>query len=350
MIQSSRRSRVNSDDVARKAGVSRTTVSYVLNGRQAGIPQATRERVLLAAAELGYRPDPAASSLAGGKTYVISLMTLCIHPAFYSRVIESFLLIMANTPYEIRITETRKWSAQHWEKAALGGWSCDGIIVLNETEHLDLLRSACEGRVPIVSVGGFYSLVLDHVGVDYYAGALLAVRHLIESGRRKIVHLTSERHAVTERYRAYAEELAKAGLPAQTITFEQAPGELTNRASAYRAMTEYLARTPAVDRCDALFCVDDESAIAALRALRDVDLHTPGDVAVVGCDDIEDSSYFYPAITTIRFPYDEVASQSWQMLLRRMEQPELPRQELVYRPELIVRESSIGMSRNGREA
>lgn len=333
--------RISSSDVARRAGVSRTTVSYVMNGRTgAGIPPSTRDRVLEAAAELHYRPSAAARTLRSGRTNIVSVVVLCVYPAFYSHCIEALIAEMSDTPYELRIVETRKWSQAEWEREASDEYTAAGIIVLNETDNLPRLLKNNRTTTPIVNIGGSYLTSVDHVGVDLQSGSATAVRHLLESGRQKIVYLSALWHTRSERYAAYAAEVERAGHVAQTISFEQEAGDSSNRPAAYRAMNRYLAKTEPRDRADALFCLDDECAIGALKACREHHLLVPDDISIVGCDNIEEASYSYPSLSTIRFPFDEVAQHTRDLLLRRIEQPDIPVQGVVLTPELIIRDSS----------
>jgi LacI family transcriptional regulator len=342
---------INSAAVARLAGVSRTTVSFVLNRRDdaAGIPAATRDRVLRAAEELGYQPNHLARALLTGRSYLIRLLVQRVHPAFYSRATEAFHATLRGSGYDLHIQETLDWTPEEWENAAAGRWPADGILVFEQGTFVPYLVEGLKGRIPIVNVGPAPVKSIPHVGVDLYTGTTEAVRHLIETGRTRIGYLgwdfVAEQSAHHPRGAAYATEMQKRGLPPRWITATWDP-HYRDRVFGQRAMDEYLAAGDPY-KLDAVVCFNDEMAVSALQSLKRHGRRVPEDVALVGCDGIEETEYHDPPLSTLRFPYEEAAQVAWEILRHGIEaQEEHTEQETtppvsrLLLPQLIVRESS----------
>lgn len=337
---------INSTAVAQRAGVSRTTVSLVLNNRDsaAGIPASTRARVERAAAELGYRPNHLARALLTGRSYLIRLLVTKVHPAFYSRAIEAFHAALHGSGYDLLIQETRTWTQQQWEDAASSRWPADGILAFEQTAFVPYLAAGLKGRIPYVSVGPDNGLS-SHVGVDLYTGTTNAVRHLAETGRSRIAYLGWDYVAEHPRGRAYEAEMRRLGQAPLWITLD-APLDSPDREFGRAAIEEYLASGDPY-RIDALVCFNDEMAISALQCLKRHGRRVPEDIALVGCDGIEETEYHDPPLTTLRYPYEEVAQAGWQMLRHAIEPPveaaesaDLAPVTRLWVPELVVRESS----------
>ena len=214
--------------------------------------------------------------------------------------------------------------------------NADGIVTHGAPPRgwTNMAQSASR-PVPIVLTGAIMDPeALDWVGVDFLGVSRAAVEHLLASGRRRVALLTPS-HMHDDRRAAYLAVMAEAGLPAEVIEMS---GE--SRADARRSLTEHLA---AHGRPEALFCHNDDAAIAACRVLRDLGLRTPDDVAVVGCDGIEDTEYLSISLSTIVLPIDEMCSLAWRFLKRRMREPDAPPQRITLQPTLAIRASSGGV-------
>lgn len=332
------RKAVSSEDVARHAGVSRTTVSFVLNGSENidRIPAATRERVLRSAEALGYTPNQMARALITGRSNLINLLVLQVSPAYYSRMVEAFNAVLRQTGYELRIHETAGWEPEQWKRAANNRWPVDGIIVIEEEIHLPHLVEALRGRIPLVNVGPQYCDGVDHVGIDLYSASAHAVRHLRETGRSRIAYLGLSVLDYTSRPAAYRATMEELGLEPVRILMEPDYTK-PERALARDAIARFLAAGATMD---GLFCFNDEMAIGALKAARDFGLRVPQDLAIVGCDNIEETLYHDPMLSTLSYPADEIARLTWQVLKRRIDEPDIPLQSADLAASLIIRESS----------
>lgn len=297
--------RPTSTEVAKLAGVSRTTVSFVLNGvTDKGISEATRERVLEAARELGYEPNAVARSLAGGATGTIALVIPKAEhlyvDAFLAQLVASINGEAHHHGLKLLIESTED------EGREPGGFMqlvrsrrIDGLIVANlrtaEVEHLQQLR---EGGLPLVVFGcelpdarRFHTM-----GDDTWASAQMAVGHLIDLGHRRIGfvnYASPELHSAAQRERGWREALRQHGIridPAWVVNAD------VSADSGYRAAQQLLARDTGIT---ALFAGNDTVAFGALRALREAGLRVPEDIAVVGYDDVPLAAFAAPPLTTV---------------------------------------------------
>jgi len=189
-------------------------------------------------------------------------------------------------------------------------------------------------HTPLVSMGVAYLASTDLVAIDLYPGAMEAVKHLTARGGRRIAYMVSQSgsYASEVRYKAYTGVLQEAGLKPEYIV---ASSHL--RSDACQAMLEHIH---ACGCPDGIFFFNDDMAIGAYRALCDLGIRVPDDVALVGCDNIEDTEYLEVRLSTIAQPLEEMCILAWQFLERRMNDPALPLQQQFLPAKLIIRESS----------
>jgi DNA-binding LacI/PurR family transcriptional regulator len=321
---------VSSKDVARAAGVSQTTVSYVLSGRSdVSIPQSTRQRVIEAAQTIGYRPNRAARALVMGKTHLIALWTARVTSSFCAQMVQRIQRLASSEGFEVIISGTVQGD---W--TLLAQWSVDGVLAFElPPEMISFKEKVSTSGIPFVSFGAYHTEGSDYVGVDLYSGTVQAVEHLYQVGCRRIVHLTSKPGLVGEaRSEAYASKAGSYGIPVKYIATQD-----DTSVSGYDAVSNYLLSNPCPD---GLFCRNDEIAIGACRALKDAGLRIPDDVAVVGCDGIEIARFVEPPLTTIEQPIDELCELTWTYLQNRMRDRSCLPQQTILKPNLIVRASS----------
>lgn len=332
--------KVSMTDIARRLNVSQATVSYVLNGRQGSlVSEGTRERVLEMAREMGYRRNRAAQALAGQRSYLIELCVYGFYPPFYARALQEFERHIAPTPYQLHIVSPSHWNEKDWENTD-GGWPVDGIIIFDAVLPESMLADLKQRGVPIVSVGIYPGLDLDHVKIDL-SPALYEAAHYLAARCKRVAFLSpwpveSGSWESDPRYPAYSAALKKAGLPEEVVIVPDRNG-LENRIASRQIIREYIQKNGCPD---AIFCFNDERAIAALAALRDLNLRVPDDVLLIGCDGIEETAYHSPPISTIEYPIEETARLSWEFLKRRLEEPDIPLQSAVLTAQFLQRESS----------
>ncbi|WZH38975.1 MAG: LacI family DNA-binding transcriptional regulator [Microbacterium enclense] len=317
--------RVSMANVAEKAGVSAQTVSRVANGSPRVDP-ATRARVERAMADLGYRMHRAARALRTGQTSTIGLVVSTLASVGNSRMLQAISEAAAARDYALAVVTVGERGIRE-AFARLRSQGVDGAVVLNEaTElardvdppadlHLVVVDSPPDPRFSIVQT--------DHAG-----GAHAATTHLLTGGHDTVHHLAGPAgsFAAAERERGWREALADAGIPVP----EPVRGDWTS-ASGYRAARELGTAT-------AVFVANDQMALGALRALADAGRRIPGDVAVVGFDDIADAAEFRPPLTTVRQDFDALGARAVRALIAAIEGG--PAVADTVPTSLVVRESS----------
>lgn len=327
-------------DIARAAAVSPSTVSRVLNGAATTIPitEATRARVLDAARELRYSPNPLARGLRGQGTALLGLISREINDPFLPGIIEALINAAGAAGYNVVLGLAHSSAGEALQLArVLETRHCDGIILLGDMrDNQALLAELGETSLPVVGQGhGELSPQIPTINVDSRRGSAEALAHLHGLGHRRIACIDSAWIGDSLRRRdAYFAFMATQGLEVQD-GYYQRPG--TDPADGHRACRALLAlREPPT----AIFAATDALAIGAIRAAWQAGLHLPDDLSVVGFDDVPLAAYVVPSLTTVRQPLEELADRVVQTLTRLIGDPAaaVPAiQELA--PSLVVRES-----------
>ncbi|MEO7716862.1 MAG: LacI family DNA-binding transcriptional regulator [Capsulimonas sp.] len=322
---------VNINDLATRLGLSKGSVSRILNDPQAPFAPETRRRVMALAAELEYRPNAIARALATGQTGSVAFWIRDLAVAYNAHVAQAFETQIEAAGYHLFIRlygggEGKPFPQMTPENA-------DGIVTHGAPPHgWTAMAQSDSRRVPLVLTGAILDPeALDWVGVDFYGVSRTAVEHLLASGRRRVALLTPS-HQCDDRRLAYLEVMAEADLAPEVI---ETDGE--SRSDVRRSLAEYIA---AHGHPEAMFCHNDDAAIAASRVLRDLGLRIPDDVALIGCDGIEDIEYLTTPLSTIVLPIDEMCALAWRYLKRRMQEPDAPPQRITLQPTLALRASS----------
>jgi DNA-binding LacI/PurR family transcriptional regulator len=320
---------VRSVDVARLAGVSRTTVSYVLNGRtDVSIPDETRQRVLDAARELNYRPNLAARSLVMGRSGLVSIWlqesSSIRHQADVIQTLQPKLFTAGTESLIHRFSTDDSSSRSNFD------WQVDGILGYNLGQDHERIPVT----IPSVSFGSYHYSKVDFVRVDLKTGVKTAMEHLISSGRKKIAYLVNQwgNHVGDDRFDGYTESVQSAGLETQYIV-----ADIATMQKGRKAVLHALERGA---KFDSLMCFSDELAIGAYRALLDHNLSIPTDCAIVGVDGIEETEYFEVPISTVVQPIESMCLLAWDFLRNRLNDPKLPHQQITLPSHLVVRQSS----------
>lgn len=331
-------------DVARLAGVSRTTVSYVLND-VAGIhiSDKTRQRVLDAVRQLDYHPNAIARSLARKQTLTLGLV-LAAHPdrlgadAFLPPVIYGVSSITSPAGFRLLVEVIDDMSRPNGFHSLIREVHIDGIILGGlQTSDEQLERLGAE-NFPVVLWGRIPESSLPFVDVDNVSAARMAVEHLIQLGHKRIACITNAPLRYPEsagRLSGYQAALAAHGLPYDEQLVQY--GDYQER-SGYQAMQTLLALP---ERPTAVFVASDVVALGALSAARTAGLTVPDNLAVIGFDDIQLAQYVVPALTSVRVPAREIGATGAQMLLNMIQTGQRPA-SVYLETELMVRESSGG--------
>ncbi|MFE9450001.1 substrate-binding domain-containing protein [Streptomyces sp. NPDC006739] len=328
-------------DVARIAGVSHQTVSRVLNDHP-NVRPTTRDRVLAAVRELGYRPNAAARTLATRRTRtlgVISFNTTLYGPACMLYGIEQ---AARQHEYTVTVAAVGTLDRRSVLDAVdrLRGQGVEGIIVIApQTAAVGALANV-PADVALVAVGCGTHTALASVAVDNEAGAELATSYLLDLGHRTVHHLVGPRSWLDaqEREAGWRSTLEKRGAP----VVEPLVG------ADWTARTGYeLGQRIATDReVTAVFCANDHMALGLLRALQQAGHRVPEDISVVGFDDMPETEFFGPALTSVRQDFDELGRRALHALVEIVGDPDagLPAADqtphIVIPPSLVVRTSA----------
>ena len=332
---------VTISDVARAARVSETTVSRVLSHSEHAVNAATRQRVLDAIEQLGFRPNAVARSLFSKSTQSVGLIIPDIANPYYAGIARGVEDLASQLGYSVLLCDTDRNPGK--ELAAVNTLvekRVEGIIFAGGGSSQDSgLDEVSRAGIAVVLVGK-HQMELPSVRVDNVGGARQAVEHLIRGGHRHIGCIRGPAQSMTsdERWQGFLEGMAEAGL--STTLAEQ--GDFRPE-GGYEAARALISRLP---RPTAIFACNDLMAIGALRLAGEAGLEVPSDLALIGFDDIPISSYVRPPLSTVAVPMYEIGTTAMSMLRQVLSGDRIhPVSWLPLR--LIVRESSSTKSKGG---
>ncbi|MGW2087644.1 LacI family DNA-binding transcriptional regulator [Streptomyces sp. NPDC001880] len=321
-------------DVARVAGVSSQTVSRVANGFP-GVNEETRQRVLAAMKELGYRPNSAARALKRGEFRTIGVITFTLSTTGNMRTLEAIATSAAQEGYSVTLLPVAVPTQDEVRGAfsRLGELAVDAVIVIMEVHLLDSASLSLPPHVKIVvadsDAGDRYAVV----DTDQAGGTRDAVRHLLDLGHRTVWHLAGPEasFAAQRRTDAWRSTLEEAGRVPPPLVRGDWSAE-----SGYRAGLQLAEQAD----CTAVFAANDQMALGLLRALHERGRKVPEDVSVIGFDDIPDSGSFLPPLTTVHQDFAEVGRRCVESALRQVRQGEAERGTTLVPTRLVVRDST----------
>lgn len=326
-MRSATRRRVSMGDVAASAGVSAQTVSRVVNGSPRVDP-ATRERVEAAMASLGYQVNRTARALRTGRFHTIGVVVATLATVGNSRMLQAIADAAARDGYALTVVTAGARDAVADSFTRLHDQGVDGAIVLNEATALARGVELPEG-LALVVVDSPPDDRYAVVQTDHAAGARSAVTHLLERGHRTVWHLAgpTDSYAAAERERGWREALTDAGA--------EPPALLRG---SWTAASGFAVARALPAEATALFVANDQMALGALRALAEAGRDVPGDVAVIGFDDVEDAADYRPPLTTVRQDFDALGAAAVAALVSAIEGTPVERRTL--EPTVVVRASS----------
>jgi LacI family transcriptional regulator len=334
--------RATSQDVAKRAGVSRTTVSFVLNNVEgAAISVETRQRVIQAALDLGYFPDAAAQTLASGRSMTIGLVMnrsprQIVSDTYITQVLDVLveevrlhgMRLMLEIVEDDRVVETYL--------DLVRSKRIDGILFSGPRLNDDALNALLEDGFPTVLMGSLPNSRFCFVDIDNRAAAHQATSHLTGLGYREIACITNAASSYTaalERLQGYRDALEERSIPFDEALVRY--GDFSPE-SGYDGMRSLLEKRP-IPR--AAFVASDVVAIGAIAAIHEMGLRIPEDIALVGFDDVPLARYLDPPLTTIHLPTEEMSRLASRMIMR-LTQGEQPDQcQVLLNTDLIIRKS-----------
>jgi DNA-binding LacI/PurR family transcriptional regulator len=327
----------NIRDVARLAGVSYQTVSRVLNDSPS-IRPATRQRVLDVINEVGFRPNQAARALVTSRSRTIGVLTS--QYAHYGPItsINAIEVAAREAGYRLSITSTE--SGEYTAiKAALDylmSQSVEAIVVIAPQVRVFDVLNDLPISVPFVTLESTARGLGHSLSIDQVTGAQIAMRHLIDLGHTEIVHISGPKDWIEAdaRMQGYLGELNAADLRTRAPIL----GDWTADFGYYAGLELLRFRD-----FTAVFCGNDQMALGFAHACHDMGLDVPGDISIVGFDDIPEAAHFSPPLTTVRQNFVEIGRRSVSLLIGELGgQSELGHEQIA--PELVIRKSTAPRS------
>lgn len=338
---------VNLRMLAEHLELSQTTVSLVLNNSPSAksIPPETRQRVMEAAQRLNYRPNYFARSLRQSKSMSVGVLAPDLSEGYFTRVMSGVVQELTAAHY-FYFTACHDWKKELIERypRMLVERAVDGFLLLNTpTETIEV-------PVPVVAISAHSHVEnVTNIVLDHHAAVAQALKHLFDLGHRRVAFIRGPRAIPDSEFRwesiqQVAHEIGLKIDPAHVIRIDSSGWSMK---AGYHPMAPEIGYKPMRALLDksrdftAVFCFNDIAAIGAIRALKDAGFSVPGDMSVVGFDDIQSAAYSTPALTTVRQPLDEMGRRGAQVLLERIaDREKVVPPEITMAGELVVREST----------
>lgn len=329
-------------DVAARAGVSKTTVSRVLNGK-GELDVTTASRVRQVIDELGYVPSARAVGLARGRTRIVGMLVPSLTWPWIGDVLQGAVDVLESESYGLLLfTCNRGEESMRQFATQVNAKSFDGLLVIEPEGTIDYIADLHSRGLPVVLIDDRgHRPQFPSVGTTNRDGGAAAARHLISIGRKRPLVITGiERFGCTEeRLDGFASEYVSAGISLDPRTVIE--GDFTydcGRAAVKYALAEGI-------EFDAVFAHNDLSAVGAMAAVRESGRSVPGDIAIVGFDDVPAAAHTEPPLTTVRQPLRQMGVAAAQMLLSYFGGTPMPQVPTVLPTKLVIRGSSDPTSR-----
>ncbi|MEJ2732073.1 MAG: LacI family DNA-binding transcriptional regulator [Anaerolineae bacterium] len=329
------------EEIAKLAGVSRSTVSRVVN-EHPNVRAEVRERVWEVIDKTGYQPYAAARSLATRRSHIVGVIipeavtTLFTDP-FFSHLLGSVTQTCNAKRYDLMLSLFNHPAGQkEMYRRVVRSGHLDGVVVAHTRVDDSLIARLLEDKVPFVMVGRHRDERVHYVDMDNVAAARMAVEHLIRQGHRRVATITGPLDMTSgeDRLVGYRQALEAHRLPMDDdLIVEGDFTEASGMAAARRLLS--LSAT-------AIFAASDVMAVGALKALREAGARVPQDVALVGFDDVPLAAAVEPALTTVRQPIEQMGSMAADLLLNLLENPpdeQAPAHRIVLPGKLVIRGS-----------
>lgn len=330
------RPNVTREDVARRAGVSTASVSYVLNNGPKSVSEATQRRVMDAVDELGYRPNSTARALSRGRVDMFGIVVHDSRNSYFAELVYAVDVVAhrAGRTLLVMNSDARREGARD-QVAALAAQQVDGMIVADVLSTAEHQYIASLG-VPVVLISQYNrSDSFTSIGVDYYDGAYRGVQHLIEHGHTQIAFVGGE-PGVDPRERGWTDALADSGLelgPRYRVGFGQVNG--------WNAGMQIAAQE---SRPTAVFVASDQLAISLMGAIHASGFSVPRDIAVVAFDGTQEARYCWPPLTTMAQPIETMAEEAISRLISGTDEA-----EFVHFPTTLEIRESCGCVTSGSQ-
>jgi LacI family transcriptional regulator len=328
-------------DIARDLGVSVITISKVLRNHP-DVGDETRERVLARVKELDYRPNLAARSLVTGRTYLVGLVVPDLLHPFFAEIAKSLSEALRESGYYLIVSSSDEDpDLEEQEINQLLARRLDTLIIASCRSTVELFFRIEKQKTPYVLIDrNLPGLSANFVGVDDEAVGMLATRHLIDIGCRRIAHIRGpETSPGIRRVEGYKRALTQTGLKVIDDYIIQEPkGDVETRQRGAEAMRQLLNLKP---RPDGVFCFNDPMAMGAMNYALDQGVRIPEDIAVIGCGNLHYDDALSVPLSSINQHSRQIGKEAGRIALGILNSKIPPRPEsVVLQPELIVRRST----------
>lgn len=330
-------------DVAKLAGVTIGTVSHVIN-KTAPITAETTDRVLKAIKKLDYKPNSIARALRTKKSYVIGFLLPDVTNEFYSPVMSSFIDSAHQDGYTVLVVSYQYSSKREViEMDRLADKNVDGILLFNGFDDLDLLkRMKREGMPIVVADRKIDELEFPTVEFNNKETVSAVVDMMAEKGYKRIAFLSESARLrnLNDRYEGYQEGLRKNGLEFDPVLVHISEElEMNNLERGYAYIKDILGSTPKSKLPDSMIATTDLLAIGAIRAFKEAGFCVPGDVGIVGFDNINMSDFVEPKLTTVEQDKELMGREAWRLMKQTLDgkNEDVPHEVLPQK--IIIRES-----------
>ena len=325
--------KANIYDVAKLAGVSHQTVSRVLNNHSSLKP-ATREKVEKAITELAYRPNQAARQLVTSRSRLIGVLIAEADLYGPASILNAMEKLARHQGYSIISIAVSAGSRESWREAIdqLRNLAIDGVITIAlPSEIVKEIENSLDGAV-IVIVDSEPSKKFDVVNVDNIYGATIATQHLIDAGHTEILHVTGPEHDYESNKRkvGYEATMKSAKLKPEIIIGDWS---IATGFEAGRKVINMKKRPTAV------FCANDHLALGMIKAFSESGIDIPGDISIIGFDNIPESGYLIPGLTTVNQSFDELGNNAIERMLLQL-RASSKKEAVVIKPALVLRSST----------
>ncbi|WP_108662416.1 LacI family DNA-binding transcriptional regulator [Acuticoccus kandeliae] len=332
-----KRGSVTLKDVAREAGVGIMTVSRAINSPDA-VSERLRQRVDDAVTALGYVPNRWAGSLASSRSRLVTVIVPSLSSGVFSEIVSAADAVLTPHGYQVMVSNT-SFSLDDEEAVCrkVLGWRPEGVIISGIDHNPATREMLLQAEIPVVEALELGDDPIDiNIGISHIDVGRTAARHLVERGRRRIAFIGAEMaldFRAQRRRAGFREVLAQSGL--DLVYDVDHPGRVGYSTGA-RAMERMLASAVQID---AVFCVNDELAVGAVGAALRGGRQVPGDLAIIGFNDLDLSAEIFPSLTTIRLPRKEVGRLAAEAVLAG-HGSDSARKRVDVGFELVVREST----------
>lgn len=333
-------SSLNLEDIARLSGVSRSTVSRVINNSP-NVRDETRERVLAVIRKHNFTPNLAARALVTQRTQVIGMyvpyfVTDLFSDPYFPVLIQALTSRANEQNYDVLLwLRGPDASPSHLHQRVLDNRISDGLCISSVPESDPLIEELLERERTFVLIGRPWQQadITNYVDTENYQGAQQAIEHLARLGRRRIAHIAGRLDVISgcDRLRGYRDALRRLDLPFEDALVVE--GDFSDT-SGYIAMRQLLPARP-----DAVFVASDRMALGALRALKEAGICVPDDLAIVGFDDMPFATLADPQLTTVRQSVTRLGQLAAEGIIGIIEGTITPPYQVVLPTQLVIRES-----------